>query len=135
MTALYEIVPVGGPRTMGDLRYSAPAKAAASGSEYGFVKIRYKLPNVEHEQADRDPDRPARWKFAASRRRRRMRASRRRSRASRSCSVAEVQRVDYDDVMQIASAARGRDEFGYRSEFVQMVRAAKSARTLASLGE
>jgi Ca-activated chloride channel family protein len=42
--------------------------------------------------------------------------------------------LSYDDVLRIASAARGRDEFGYRSEFVQMVRAAKSARTLAQLG-
>ena len=46
VTALYEIVPAGGPRTMSDLRYSAPAKTIgrSSGSEYGFVKIRYKLP-------------------------------------------------------------------------------------------
>ena len=29
VTALYEIVPVGGRRTMGDLRYAAPARPAA----------------------------------------------------------------------------------------------------------
>ena len=34
---------------------------------------------------------------------------------------------------RIVSAARGRDEFGYRSEFVQLVRAAKTARNLAEL--
>jgi len=43
--------------------------------------------------------------------------------------------IAYDDVLKIATAARGRDEFGYRNEFVQLVRAAKSARTMASLGE
>ena len=43
--------------------------------------------------------------------------------------------LTYDDVLRIATAARGRDEFGYRSEFVQLVRAAKSSRTLAKLGE
>ena len=43
--------------------------------------------------------------------------------------------LSYDDVLKIADGARGRDEFGYRSEFVQLVRAAKSARTLAKLGE
>jgi Ca-activated chloride channel family protein len=43
--------------------------------------------------------------------------------------------MSYDDVLKIALGARGRDEFGYRNEFVQMVRAAKAARTLAQLGE
>jgi Ca-activated chloride channel family protein len=32
----------------------------------------------------------------------------------------------YDDVLRIASAARG-DDLGYRSEFLQLVRAAKTA--------
>ena len=41
--------------------------------------------------------------------------------------------MSYDDVLRIAAASRGKDEFGYRSEFVQLVRAAKSARTLAKL--
>ncbi|MEO7826321.1 MAG: VWA domain-containing protein, partial [Allosphingosinicella sp.] len=45
VTALYEIVPVGGPRAIGDRRYAAPApRAAVASNEYGFVKIRYKLP-------------------------------------------------------------------------------------------
>ena len=43
--------------------------------------------------------------------------------------------LTYDDVLKIATNARGRDEFGYRSEFVQLVRAAKGARTMANLGE
>jgi len=42
-------------------------------------------------------------------------------------------RLSYDDVLSMASASRGPDEFGYRSEFLQMVRAAKSARTMAQL--
>ena len=33
----------------------------------------------------------------------------------------------YDDVLRIASAARGDDPYGYRSEFLQLVRAAKTA--------
>jgi Ca-activated chloride channel family protein len=45
VTALYEVVPVGGPRAIGDLRYAKPAAvAAARGGELGYVKIRYKLP-------------------------------------------------------------------------------------------
>ena len=41
--------------------------------------------------------------------------------------------MSYDDVLRIVMASRGADEFGYRSEFVQLVRAAKSARTMARL--
>src|SRR6185295_6278240 len=42
VTALYEVVPVGGPRAIGDLRYARPSQPVASsgrenglGSEYG----------------------------------------------------------------------------------------------------
>ncbi len=35
----------------------------------------------------------------------------------------------YDDVLKLAIAARGDDPFGYRSEFLQLVRAAKTAGT------
>jgi Ca-activated chloride channel homolog len=37
-------------------------------------------------------------------------------------------RFTYDDVLRLASAARGEDPFGYRSEFLQLVRAARTAR-------
>ena len=39
----------------------------------------------------------------------------------------------YDDVLRIAAAARGDDPFGYRSEFSQLVRIAKTASTMPSL--
>ncbi len=42
-------------------------------------------------------------------------------------------KLGYDDVLRIASASRGPDEFGYRTEFLELVRAAKSARSLAQL--
>ena len=135
VTALYEIVPVGGPRTMGDLRYSAPVRtAAAHGSEYGYVKIRYKLPKSSTSRLISTPiDRrsevasfsaaPPDARFAAA-----------------VAGFSELLRggkysgtMSYDDVLRIAAASRGKDEFGYRSEFVQLVRAAKSARTLAKL--
>jgi Ca-activated chloride channel family protein len=135
VTALYEIVPIGGPRTMGDLRYSAPAKVASSGSEYGYVKIRYKLPKSSTSRLIATPiTRGLEYRsFAAAPQDARF--------AVAVAGFAELLRggkysgmLSYDDVLRIASAARGRDEFGYRSEFVQMVRAAKSARTLAQLG-
>ncbi len=53
VTALYEIVPVGGPRVVGDLRYGEAVRrgrrppAGADAGEYAFVKIRYKLPKSD----------------------------------------------------------------------------------------
>ncbi len=37
---------------------------------------------------------------------------------------------DYDDVIALAAANRGPDEFGYRSEFINLVRLARSARPM-----
>jgi len=136
VTALYEVVPVGGPRAIGDLRYGKPAAIASRAGELGFVKIRYKLPKsdvsrlistpISHASAFRRfEDAPQDARFAVG-----------------VAAFAELLRggkyggtITYDDVLKIATAARGRDEFGYRNEFVQLVRAAKSARTMASLGE
>ena len=136
VTALYEIVPVGGPRTMGDLRYSTPARVASGASEYGYVKIRYKLPKSSTSRLIATPiDRRAETgSFAAAPQDARF--------AAAVAGFAEMLRggkysgsMTYDDVLRIANGSKGRDEFGYRSEFVQMVRAAKAARTMAKLDQ
>ena len=43
-----------------------------------------------------------------------------------------VGQFSYDDVLRVAAAARGEDPYGYRSEFLQLVRAAKTASALPS---
>ncbi len=137
VTALYEIVPVGGPRAIGDLRYARPLARTDTGnsSEYGFVKIRYKQPHADHSQLLSTPiDRSSEvGSFADAPRDARF--------ATGVASFAELLRggrysgsMTYDDVLQMVSAARGDDEFGYRSEFVQLVRAAKTASAMARLG-
>ncbi len=139
VTALYEIVPVGGPRVVGELRYGEPAGAAgttgpASAGEYAFVKIRYKLPksdvsalistpvdrSSEHARFEQAPNEA---RFATS-----------------VAAFGEILRggryigaFAYDDVLRIASAARGDDPFGYRSEFLQLVRVAKTASAMRPL--
>jgi len=134
VTALYEVVPVGGPRTMDDLRYENARPAAARSTEYGFVKIRYKLPKSDTSRLITTPiDRSLEVRsFDAAPRDARF--------ATAVAGFAELLRggrytgrLSYDDVLSMASASRGPDEFGYRSEFLQMVRAAKSARTMAQL--
>jgi len=135
VTALYEIVPVGGPRAIGDLRYAKPvARTANAGAEYGFVKIRYKLPKSDTSRLISTPiDRtsevasfnqaPQDARFATG-----------------VAAFAELLRggkyngsMSYDDVLRIVTAARGQDSFGYRTEFIQLVRAAKTAASVARL--
>ncbi|WP_235513581.1 MULTISPECIES: vWA domain-containing protein [unclassified Sphingomonas] len=134
VTALYEIVPAGGPGTAGPLRY-APAKAAARGTgEYGFVKIRYKLPKSAKSQLLSTPiDRTREVaRFADAPRDARF--------ATGVAAFADLLRggkysgsIDYDRVLAIVNGARGDDPYGYRSELVQMVRAARTAPGLTPL--
>ncbi|HEY1604646.1 MAG TPA: VWA domain-containing protein [Allosphingosinicella sp.] len=136
VTALYEIVPTGGPRTIDDRRYAPPARAAAvagTAGEYGFVKIRYKLPkeSVSHlistpidrrSEVAHFADAPIDARFATG-----------------VAAFAELLRggrysgtMTYDDVLAIVSAARGKDAFGYRAELMQLIRSAEAAPSLPS---
>jgi Ca-activated chloride channel family protein len=134
VTALYEIVPVGGPLVLGGLRYSKPAPlrpGSGRGGEYGFVKIRYKLPKSDtsrlistpidrSSEVARFPEAPRDARFAAG-----------------VAAFAELLRggrymgsMNYDAVLAILSGARGEDPFGYRSELLGLVRAARAARSM-----
>ena len=134
VTALYEIVPVGGARSMDDLRYAKPTAAPSGGGEYGFVKIRYKLPKADTSRLIATPINRASEvaSFEAAPLDARF--------ATGVAAFAELLRggrysgsMTYDDVLKIAASARGADEFGYRSEFAQMVRTARTASSMARL--
>jgi Ca-activated chloride channel family protein len=138
VTALYEIVPVGGRRAVGDLRYAPTIRRriAAPNSEYGFVKIRYKLPKSSTSRLISTPidkssearsfdEAPADARFAAG-----------------VAAFAELLRggrysgsMTYDDVLRLVAPAVGEDRFGYRSELVRLVRAANSAPSLQGQGQ
>ena len=91
VTALYEVVPVGGPRTIGDLRYAKPIGCRRTAAiELGFVKIRYKLPKSDTSRLIIDADRRRVTRCAASKRRRATRASPLPSPGSPSCFAADV---------------------------------------------
>jgi Ca-activated chloride channel family protein len=137
VTALYEIVPVDGPRVVGDLRYATPTApdsgATAQSAEYAFLKMRYKLPKsdvstlvttpidrtAEHARFE---DAPLDARFAVG-----VAAFGELLRGGR-----HIGQFGYDDVLRVASASRGEDPYGYRSEFIQLVRAAKTASALPS---
>jgi Ca-activated chloride channel homolog len=136
VTALYEITPVGSrAQTTDPLRYGKRAEPRDAQSELAFVKIRYKLPTedvsklitrpVENRDVVSDFNRlPIDYRFAAV--------------VAGSAQLLRhdpyIKSFDYGRAIEIAQAARGDDEFGYRNEFVQLLRQAQSAASLQDLG-
>jgi Ca-activated chloride channel homolog len=136
VTALYEITPVGSRgQTVDPLRYGGRAEPRATESEIAFVKIRYKLPNEDESKLITRPVAnadvvsdfnrlPIDYRFAAA--------------VAGGAQLLRhdpsIKSFDYGRAIEIAQAARGDDEFGYRNEFVQMLRAAQSAASLQDLG-
>jgi len=139
VTALYELTPVGAAPSVDPLRYRSPRddKAAperlaedrirpASGTEVAFVKLRYKQPagtvsslvEVPVEKTallasfDKAGD-DFRFSTAVAGFGQLLRGGKR------------TGEWNWDDVLATATTARGKDEFGYRSEFLSLVRMAK----------
>ena len=132
VTAIYELTPVGSGASLIDPnRYAQNERAAdsrVSRNEYGFLKIRYKLPD---EQTSRLLERPIPLKPGSQ-----SAAVEREVRFSTAVAgFAQLLKggtytgaLSYDDVIAQAQAAKGEDAFGYRTEFVQLVRKAKIAK-------
>tara|TARA_R110000868_G_scaffold1276_2_gene9961 strand:+ start:12095 stop:13732 length:1638 start_codon:yes stop_codon:yes gene_type:complete len=131
VTALYEITPVGAKGSSDPLRYSDESKAPHKGGELAFLKVRYKEPGGSTskliEQAisadalasiDAAPE-ATRWAVAVAGFGERLRGS---------PWVGDS--FGFDQIVALAQKARGDDEFGLRAEFVQLVRAAKDAKSL-----
>lgn len=131
VTAIYEIVPAGGPATVEPLRY-APRTATVAppqsppAKELAFLRLRYKLPG---EQTSRLIERPVETASAQEL----ADAGTEPRFAIAVAGFAELLRggrhqgsFGYADVLKIAGAARGDDPFGWRSEFLGLVRLAES---------
>ncbi len=134
VTAFYEITPVGAKsQNVDPLRYSQAKTAEAkpivdaNSDEYGFMKIRYKLPDSDTSTLVSTPitlrdevasidDVSKDMRFASA--------------------VAAFGQVlkggeymgdySYDEIIKLAQSAKGEDKFGYRAEFINLVRLAKS---------
>lgn len=131
VTAIYEITPLGsGGERVPPLRYGRekkPRPTAGSG-EYAFVKIRYKLPESDTSTLI------SQAVTAAHERERIDQASLDVRFATAVAGFGQLLRgspytdkFDYDQVIELAQGARGEDRFGYRSQFLQLVRLAQSA--------
>ncbi|MEZ5935003.1 MAG: VWA domain-containing protein [Alphaproteobacteria bacterium] len=133
VTALYEITPTDSPaRLVDDLRYGVrPAsldKATDTGSdEVAWLRLRFKHPGEDKSELIEQPvsaaqavafeEAPEDARFASA-----VAAFGQILRQS-----AYVGSLDLDTVEDIARAARGDDAFGYRHEFLQLLRLARSA--------
>jgi Ca-activated chloride channel family protein len=145
VTAIYEITPTdSNAKLVDDLRYgssevspSAPAvkkEATARGNEYAHLKIRYKLPK---ESASKLITTPIGAKQEVSS----VDAASTETRFGVAVAAfgqllrgeAHTQNFGYDEVVALAQSAKGKDEFGYRAEFINLVRLAKSAAGLKPL--
>lgn len=141
VTALYEITSVGSKaKLVDDLRYAEAAKTeekpaatepVANPDEIGFVKLRYKLPGESESQlitravtkADETTQLSDDVRFAAA-----------------VAGFGQLLRNDtytqnytFDDVLTLAQGAKGADEFGYRAEFINLVRLARTAQDQQAL--
>ncbi len=133
VTALYEIVPVGAPfegLQVDGLRYQTPREPmpsdmapSAFGDEWMFVKLRYKAPDGDVSRLFEHPvsgapqawtDAPLDARFAAS-----VAAFGMKLRGSEHVSA-----LSFAQIRQMATEALGRDERGWRVEFLDLVRRA-----------
>lgn len=130
VTAIYEITPQGSPaKLIDDLRYrpANPGNPAQDAGEYAFVKVRYKLPDGASSQLITRPVTEAdefpsfgqasvdqRFSVAVAAFGQKLR------------DTDATAGFGYDRIMEIAAAARGSDPFGYRAEFLSLVRLASA---------
>jgi Ca-activated chloride channel family protein len=129
VTAIYEITPKGSPATVIDgLRYgqaSTDNGGVANSDEYAFVKIRYKAPDGDVSKLITTPVTDANEvpSFDAA-------STDQRFSVAVAAFGQKLRNADqtagfgYDKITEIAAAARGADPFGYRSEFLSLVRLA-----------
>ncbi|MCF2904898.1 VWA domain-containing protein [Octadecabacter sp. CECT 8868] len=121
VTAIYEVTPVGSPAQLSDpLRYQV-AETGTTSDELGFLRLRYKAPGEDVSQLIETPfstvgtpDTEA--LFAAS-----MAGF-----GQLLCDDTYLGDWGWDDAIALANANRSTDQFGYRTEAVQLMRLAQS---------
>ncbi|NYJ10345.1 Ca-activated chloride channel family protein [Rhizobium leguminosarum] len=132
VTAIYEITPKGSPAVMNDdLRYGAAGKAPAETSdgthqgELAFVKMRYKRPGEDKSALITTPvgdgntvatvdAAPGDVRFSVAVAAFGQKLSR----------ITALDAYSYQAIANLAAASRGTDPFGYRSDFLGLVRLA-----------
>lgn len=138
VTAIYEVVPTNSEARLTDpLRYEKPKAEVSTqniSDEVAFVRMRYKLPEEDTSKLIETPVMKASAlssldeatpdiRFAAS-----VAAFGQKLRGGKFLSD-----FDYSAIANLALSGKGNDEFGYRAEFIQLVRLAETAAAIPSL--
>ena len=129
VTAIYEMTPVGSPAEVFDpLRYASDKieQMTKGSDEYAFVKIRHKLPTSDtstlqsfpigkgQERSLRRASDDMRFATAVAAAGQKLRGD------------TQLEEFSYQDVIKLATDAKGEDENGYRAEFIQLMRLAEN---------
>jgi Ca-activated chloride channel family protein len=130
VTAIYELTAPGGRTLIEPLRYGAPPAPGVKSAEIAFLRIRYKKPGAKDSVLIERPitDGDAYASLASAPQSTRF--------ATAVAGYGQLLRGDpyldktygWTDVIKLANGAKGPDEFGWRAEFVQLARAAQSAK-------
>lgn len=144
VTAIYEITPVGeGKPLLEPSRYESLAKDDSKAdsnkkvsNEYAFLRIRYKLPGEKTSQLIEQPIGTSQLMSLDKN----ITPNSLQQEAGFATAVAGFAQLlrgshfigeyTYDDVIALAQATKGSDDYGYRTEFIQLVRKAKLAKAL-----
>ena len=137
VTAIYEVTPAGsGAERVEPLRYRREGTEPETGfdGEFAFLKIRYKLPDAETSTLITRPVTPADTFESVG-------AAPRDTRfAAAVAAFGQLLRggrytgdYGYGDVIALAQGARGEDPFGYRAEFIGLVRLSQSTAAMEPL--
>ena len=136
VTALYELVSAGAETTLvrnvDPLRYQAvpTSTAAANSEEWGLVKLRYKEPRGRKSQLLEQPIVHTGQDIVSA-------TGDLRHAASVAAFGMILRRSEYvgdyslRQVSELAQSALGRDEYGYRAEFIRLVNSAEALEPLA----
>ena len=122
VTAIYEITPKGGPARIDGLRYQAETVAAGDGAELAFLRLRHKAPDGDVSELTEivipsgaaEAGREARFAAAVAGFGELLRGS------------DHLGAWSWDEALALAGAAKGEDRFGYRAEFLDLIRLARS---------
>ena len=132
VTAIYEITPKGSPATViDDLRYGQAKtdnpSGVANADEYAFVKIRYKAPDADVSKLITTPvtsaNEVASFDAASTDQRFSVAVA---AFGQKLRGTDQVTGINYERIAEIATAARGTDPFGYRAEFLSLLRLASA---------
>ena len=136
VTAIYEITPAGAAKMVDDLRYDAKEKALAPqrdaedksqfSNELAFLKIRYKKPDSDTSKLMTQPitladEKPFEQQSDDVRFATAVAGFGQLLRQNQNTSS-----LNWDQVIAMANGARGKDDSGYRTEFVNLAKLAKS---------